>query len=161
MWSAFVHACTLSHFSCVQLCATPQTVARQAPLSVVVSRPGYWSRLPCLPLGGLPNPAMEHRSLALQADSLLSEPPRKPQSVFTRTLFSLRSHLSSMLGCLPGLYSLNKSVEGLPYFREPVPVLLWADTCISKLILEITLSRPSLFPCQNSGHPLKVQSYSQ
>ena len=146
---AWVCACV--HTKSLQLC----------PTSMGFSRPGYWSGLPCLPSGDFPNPGMEPRSLALQADSLPSELPRKPRSVFTSTLFSLRSHLSSMLGCLPGLYSLNESVEGLLCLRELAPVLLWADTCISKLLLEITLSRPSLFSSQNSGHPLKVQSYSQ
>ena len=34
----------------------------------------YWSTLPCPPSGDLPNPGIEPRSPALQADSLLSEP---------------------------------------------------------------------------------------
>ena len=33
--------------------------------------------MPCLPPGDLPNPGIEPRSPALQADSLPSEPPRK------------------------------------------------------------------------------------
>ena len=36
----------LSHFSCVQLCATPQTAAHQVPLSLGFSRQEYWSGLP-------------------------------------------------------------------------------------------------------------------
>ena len=36
----------LSHFSCVQLCATPQTSAHQAPLSLGFSRQEHWSGLP-------------------------------------------------------------------------------------------------------------------
>ena len=36
----------LSHFSRVQLCATPWTAARQAPLSLGFSRQEYWSGLP-------------------------------------------------------------------------------------------------------------------
>ena len=36
----------LSHFSRVQLCATPQTAAHQAPPSLGISRPEYWSGLP-------------------------------------------------------------------------------------------------------------------
>ena len=35
----------------------------------------YWSGLPFLSVGDLPNPEIQQRSLALQADSLLSEPP--------------------------------------------------------------------------------------
>ena len=40
------HACMLSHFSHVILCATPWTAARQAPLSTGFSRQEYWSGLP-------------------------------------------------------------------------------------------------------------------
>ena len=36
----------LSRFSRVQLCATPQTAAHQAPLSLGFSRQGHWSGLP-------------------------------------------------------------------------------------------------------------------
>ena len=36
-----------------------------------------WSGLPCLSPEGLPNPGSEPGSPALQADSLLSEPPGK------------------------------------------------------------------------------------
>ena len=39
----------LSHFSCVQLFATPWTVAHQAPLSMGLSRQEYWSGLPFPP----------------------------------------------------------------------------------------------------------------
>src|SRR5574340_537597 len=36
----------LSCFSCVRLCATPQTAAHQAPLSLGFSRQEHWSGLP-------------------------------------------------------------------------------------------------------------------
>ena len=42
-----------------QLFATPWTVAHQAPPSVGFSRQEYWSRLPCHPLGDLPDPGIE------------------------------------------------------------------------------------------------------
>ena len=48
-----VHACVLSHFSCVRLCETPWTVAHQAPLSMGFSRQEYCSGLPCPPPGDL------------------------------------------------------------------------------------------------------------
>ena len=35
----------LSRISCVQLCATPQTAAHQAPLSMGFSRQEHWSGL--------------------------------------------------------------------------------------------------------------------
>ena len=62
----------LSH---VQLRVTAWTVALQAPLSTRFSRQEYWNGLPCPSPGDLPNPGTEPSSPALQADSLMSEPP--------------------------------------------------------------------------------------
>ena len=53
----------------------------QAPLSMVFSRQEYWSGLPFPSPGDLPDPGIEHRSPALQADALTSEPPGKPTQV--------------------------------------------------------------------------------
>ena len=49
--------------------ATSWTVARQAPLSMEFSRQEYWSELPFPSPGDLPDPGIEPRSTALQADS--------------------------------------------------------------------------------------------
>ena len=57
---------------------TGWTVALQAPLCMGFSRQEYWSGLPFPPLGDLPDPGIEPRSPALQADSLLSELLGKP-----------------------------------------------------------------------------------
>ena len=62
----------------VQLFATLWTIARQTPLFMEFSRQKCWSGLPCPPPGDLPNLGIEHRSPALQADSLLSEPQGSP-----------------------------------------------------------------------------------
>ena len=56
---------------------TPWTVAHQAPLSMEFSRLEYWSEWPFPSPGDLPNPGIKPGSPALQADSLLSEPPGK------------------------------------------------------------------------------------
>ena len=69
-----VRCAVLSSFICVGLLATPWTVAHQAPLSMEFSRQEYWSGLPFLPPGDLPNPGIKPGSPALQADSLLTEP---------------------------------------------------------------------------------------
>ena len=58
--------------------ATPRPVACQAPLSMRFSRQEYWSGLPFPSPGHLPNPGIQPGPLALQADSLPSEPPGKP-----------------------------------------------------------------------------------
>ena len=42
------------------------------------SRQEYWSGLPFPSPGDLPDPGMEPRSPALEADALTSEPPGKP-----------------------------------------------------------------------------------
>ena len=72
--------CVLGHFSLVQLIVIPWTVPRQAPLSIGFSRQEYWSGLPFLSPGDLPNSGIEPRSPALPADSLPSEPPGKPKN---------------------------------------------------------------------------------
>ena len=66
--------------SSVRLFATPWIVAHQAPLSMGFSRQEYWSGLPCPSPGDLPDPGIEPRSPALRIDTLLSEPPRKPDT---------------------------------------------------------------------------------
>ena len=66
---------SLSH---VRLFVTSQTAAYQAPQSMGFSRQEYWSGLPFPSPGDLPDPGIEPRSPALQADALTSEPPGKP-----------------------------------------------------------------------------------
>ena len=68
----------LSH---AQLFATPWMVAHQAPPSRGFSRQEYWSGLPFPSPGDLPDPGIEPRSPALEADALTSEPPGKPFSL--------------------------------------------------------------------------------
>ena len=58
---------------------TPWTVACQAPLSMEFSRQQYWSGLPFPSPGDLPDPGIEPKSSALQADTLPSEPSEKPK----------------------------------------------------------------------------------
>ena len=60
----------VNSLSRVRLFATPWTVAYQAPLSMEFSRQEYWSRLPFPSPGDFPNPGIEPRSPAFQANSL-------------------------------------------------------------------------------------------
>ena len=59
--------------SCPTLC-DPVDCSPQAPLSMEFSRQEYWSGLPFLSSGDLPNPGIEPGSPALQANALPSEP---------------------------------------------------------------------------------------
>ena len=61
--------------SCARLFETTWTVTHPASLSMGFSRQEYWSGLPCPSPVALPNPGVEPRFPALQADSLPSEPP--------------------------------------------------------------------------------------
>ena len=68
---------SVSFLSHVWLLVTSWTVARQSPLSTGLSQQECWSGLPFPAPGDLPDPGIEPKSLALQADSLPSEPPEK------------------------------------------------------------------------------------
>ena len=79
----------------------PWTVVCQALLTMELSRQEYWSEYPFLSLGDLPKTGIKPGSPALQENSLLSRPPRKPMEfdvvfnkltdflVFKLCLFSL------------------------------------------------------------------------
>ena len=61
--------CSKSLQSCPTLC-DPMDCNPPAPLSMGFSKQEYWRGLPFPPPGDLPNPRIEPRSPALQADSL-------------------------------------------------------------------------------------------
>ena len=68
----------------VRLFATPWTVACQDSPSMGFSSQEYWSGLPFLSPGDLPNPGIELGWPTLEADTLTSEPIGKPY--FSRPL---------------------------------------------------------------------------
>ena len=70
-----VHAQSLSH---VQLFATPETVACQAPLSMEYCRKEYFSGLPFPTPRDLPGPGIEPVSLALAGEFSTTMPPERP-----------------------------------------------------------------------------------
>ena len=57
---------------------TPQTVARQAPLSMGFPRQEYGNGLPFPSPGDLPNPGIGLKSPALAGDAFTTEPAGKP-----------------------------------------------------------------------------------
>ena len=79
----------------------PHVLAHQAPLSIEFSREEYWSKYPFTSQGDLPDPAIKPGSLALQVDSLPSEPPGK-QCAYIKTfmtgMFKKYSNLTSWGG---------------------------------------------------------------
>ena len=103
----------MKSLSRVRLFVTPWTVANQAPPSMGFSRQECSSGLSFPSPEDLPNPRIEPRSPALQADALPSEPPRNPltkcTSVSVRYYFTpirfllllLLSHISCVRLCDP------------------------------------------------------------
>ena len=57
---------------------TPRTGAHQPPLSMGFSRQEYWSGLPFVSLGDLPDPGIESAFPALADGFFTTEPPAKP-----------------------------------------------------------------------------------
>ena len=88
---------TLSH-SVVSDSATSWTVAHQVPLSMGFSRQEYWSGLPFLSPGNLPNPGITPASPASPAPVgrfLTTEPPEKPRSYPAKGIHSLKGKYCS------------------------------------------------------------------
>ena len=80
--------CLVTH-SC-PLFVTSWTVALQAPLSMGILRARILEQVAMPSSRGSPNPGTEPRSPALQADSLSSEPPRKPMNTTVGSLSLLQ-----------------------------------------------------------------------
>ena len=76
----------------VQLFVTSWTLARQVLLSIGFSRQEYWNGMLCALPGDLPDPGIEPMSPELQADSLPTEPPGKPNYALATTNLFLFHH---------------------------------------------------------------------
>ena len=94
------------HGTC-PLFETPWTVTHQAPPPMGFSRQEYWSGLPFPSPGDLPDPGIELRSPALQADALTSEPPGKPKITGVGSLSFLQ-----------WIFPTQESNSGLPHCRR-------------------------------------------
>ena len=107
----------LSHFSHVWLFSTLWTITFEAPLSMGFSRQQYWGGLPFPSPEDLPNTGIKLKSLALQADSLPSELPGKPESWSQNYLENGRSgslvhDLSAAAGCFSALLNKVDPIQG-------------------------------------------------
>ena len=102
----YIRVCTLVAQSCLTLC---DRMDCSPPGSSVLgfSRQKYWSGLPFLSPGDLPDPRIKPRSPALRADSLPSEPPGKPlnNSPKIRKLRDPTRRLRCLLGSFLSLFS--------------------------------------------------------
>ena len=84
------------------------------------SRQEYWSGLPCPPPRHLSNPRIRHRSPALWANSLPSEPPGKHKNTgmgslsFLQGIFPTQESNQGLLHCRWITYQLSH--QGSPYY---------------------------------------------
>ena len=129
--SSILHVLCLVAQSCPTLCNSTDC---GLPGSSVhgSSRQEYYSGLPCPSPGDLPNPGMEPRYPALQADSLPAEPPEKPSIL----------HKAYFQELLCGL-----GVRATCSYRR-----LASENCIFKDFLVLTFGKP---PAHGSS-PLSV-----
>ena len=122
----------------VQLFPIPWTVAHQAPLYIKIlqARILEWVAMPSS--RDLPNPGTEPSSPTLQAVSLLTESPRKPQNTgmgrlsLLQGIFPTQELNWDLLHCRCVLYQL--SYQGSPvFFIATVILKLWFSKTAAKL----------------------------
>ena len=121
--------------------------------SVEFSRPEYWSGLPFLSSGDLPNPGIEPRCATLQADSLPAEPPGKPNNTgvcslsLLQGIFPTQESNQGLQPCKRILYQLRSQgspiLENVYLFIHFPPCKLWKSThqcprAENKFLKEIT-----------------------
>ena len=114
----YIYIKTWKSLSQVQLFVTPWTIQ-----SMEFSTPEYWSVYPFPSPGALPNPGIELRSPALQADSLPAESQGKPKATGVGSLSLLQGIFPTqelnhwgLLHCRQILYQLR--YQGSWYKRE-------------------------------------------
>ena len=131
-----MRTCVLSHFSCVQLFATPWTVAHQAPLSMGFSWQEYWSGWPCLPPWDLPNSGFEPISLTS---------PALVDGFFT-TSATWGIHKATLV--FPDTGSEVKSLSRVRLFASP-----WTGAHLAPLSMDSSRKEYwSRLPCPASGN---------
>ena len=108
-WIIYLEVEPVKLFSRVRLFVTPWTGAYQAPLSMEFSGQEYCSELSFASSGYLPNPGIEPRFPALQADVLPSEPPGKPFRSGKAWLFSLFNYFEGLSHCFLKQYNISLS----------------------------------------------------
>ena len=122
LFSTLYYGLCLVAQSCQTLCDLTNCSPPGSSVPGGFSRQEYWSRLLYPPPGDLPNSVIEHRSPALQVDSLPSEPPGKPQNTGVGSLSLLQGIFPTqelnrgLLHCR--LDSLPAELPGKPTFHS-------------------------------------------
>ena len=126
--------------------------AHQAPLSMGFSQQEYWSGLPFPSPGTLLDPGIEPESPALLVDSLLSEPPGKPNSYSSVQFSSVAQSCPTL--CDP----TNHSMPGLPVHHQ-LPE--FTQTHVHRVRDAIQPSHPLSSPSPPAPNPSQHHSLYQ
>ena len=86
------------------------------------SRPEYWSGQPFPSPGDLPNPGIEPRSPALQADSLPAEPPGVGSLFLLQGIFPTQESNQGLLHCRRILYQLRSQGSPTPFIIRKMKI---------------------------------------
>ena len=87
-------------YDCVRLFATLWTLARQAPLFLVILQARILEWVAMSSPGDIPNPGIKPKSPAWQADSSPFEPPEKPRNTGVVAYSSSRNQTG--VSCITG-----------------------------------------------------------
>ena len=94
--------------SCLTVCDPMDCSPPGSSVHEIFSRQGYWSVLPFPSPGDLPNPGIEPRSPALQADSLPTELQWKPQLAIDPLISVLSEYLFiTFYNCIQSLLKID------------------------------------------------------
>ena len=121
------------------------------------SRPEYWSGKPFPSLGDLPNPEIEPRSPALQADSLPVEPQGMPKNTgvgnlsLLQQIFPTQESIQGLLHCRWILYWLSYQESSSVYIG-----IYLSSITVKKLVILLPLKSFHLF----HGRILNISVYS-
>ena len=128
----------LSHFSHIQLLATPWIVAHQAPLSKGFPRQEYWSGLPFPSPGELLNPGVKPAPPAVGGRSFTTEPPGKPTEESGRQVCGVPKESDTTKQQQQHCLGYKTSPQALSYFFLKAYICSTAVQCkISAMISEI------------------------
>ena len=135
------------------------------------SKPEYWSGLSFLSPGDLPDPGIEPGSLTMQADSLLSEPPGKPQPLgrFSSYLQAPTMH-QALFFFLTLLILIMMSGDNFwyPHFSDKetdaqkAPRLAWSHILAALVLITMrgTIKRVAAQACESESSFLHLLTLS-
>ena len=130
----------MKSLSCVRLFVTPWTVAYQAPPSMGFSRQEYWSRLPFLSPGDLPNPGIEPRCPTFQADALTSEPPGKPHELYSPWNSPGKNTGMGSISLLQGIFPTQDRPRSPVSQADSLPTELSGKPCLQIMLEQIDIN---------------------